>query len=139
VVGFNDAFEGWKEMFLHPREAQGIVIQLAETDPSVADSWGPDFPFPRALAPAAARARVVGLRLAALSFERARKQWEGLLGARSAVHGASLVFSWPDSPLEISVYVERNEGPLSIEVDASSAVSELEDRALGVRVSRRGA
>ena len=30
IVGYDDADPGWAEAFLHPRQAQGIVVQLAE-------------------------------------------------------------------------------------------------------------
>ena len=30
VVGFDDRDAGWKELFLHPRTANGVLIQLAE-------------------------------------------------------------------------------------------------------------
>jgi methylmalonyl-CoA/ethylmalonyl-CoA epimerase len=30
VVGFNDADPGWKELFIHPRSASGVLIQFAE-------------------------------------------------------------------------------------------------------------
>ena len=31
--GFNDKAEGWKELFIHPKDAFGVLIQLAEFDP----------------------------------------------------------------------------------------------------------
>jgi catechol 2,3-dioxygenase-like lactoylglutathione lyase family enzyme len=33
VVGYNDEFAYWKELFLHPKQALGIVVQLAEEHP----------------------------------------------------------------------------------------------------------
>lgn len=31
--GFNDKFENWKELFIHPADAFGVLIQLAEFNP----------------------------------------------------------------------------------------------------------
>jgi len=30
VTGFDDTMEGWKEAFIHPKSAHGVLIQLAE-------------------------------------------------------------------------------------------------------------
>jgi methylmalonyl-CoA/ethylmalonyl-CoA epimerase len=119
VVGFNDAFEGWKEMFLHPTQAQGIVVQLAQTHPDIPDdSWGPEFAFPRFEGEVPPAARLAGLRLSAQSFERARAQWEGLRGGECVREKGALAFSWSESPLRIWVEenAERDEGPLQIEI-----------------------
>jgi hypothetical protein len=35
-VGVSVMFPGWKEMFLHPKEAPGIVVQVAQSD---GDDW----------------------------------------------------------------------------------------------------
>jgi len=136
VVGFNDAFEGWKEMFLHPREAQGIVVQLAQTHPSVEDSWGPNFPFPGIEHPTRPPVRVRGLRLRARSLERARAQWEGFLGGCCEPQARTLVFRWSDSPLEIVIESDAHaeEAPLAIEIDGPGELEGYEDTALGVRL-----
>jgi len=31
--GFNDSFENWKELFIHPKDAFGVLIQFAEFNP----------------------------------------------------------------------------------------------------------
>jgi methylmalonyl-CoA/ethylmalonyl-CoA epimerase len=119
-VGYNDLSPGWKEAFLHPREALGTVVQLAESDPQLStEEWRSDFTFPPAPEPRGERARVVGLRLTVRSAERARRQWEALLGGTCTEEEAGLlVFRWPETPLRISVVVEhdREEGPLGVEV-----------------------
>ena len=123
VVGLNAALESWKEMFLHPKEAQGLVVQLAESHPEIGDDgWTAAWPYPRP-APRAQPAKVLGLRVRARSADRARAQWERLLGGRpaSGTDGAPMAFSWPDSPLRISVEVSQYgpEGPVAIEVLAA--------------------
>jgi methylmalonyl-CoA/ethylmalonyl-CoA epimerase len=122
-VGFDDRWAGWKEAFLHPKQAQGIVVQLAESDPS-ADAGldgapvRPPFPDVRA---ADEPARLVGLVLSSHSEERARHQWEAFLGGALERRGDRLVFRWPDSTLEIGVLVQPgvSEGPLALEVAAA--------------------
>ena len=121
VVGFNDDFPYWKELFVHPKQALGIVIQLAEEHPlpeGMAEAWNAGWEPPRCPPPAEPPARIVGLRLTARSAEAARRQWGELLGGRGRVHGGLLVFEWADSPLRVSVRIDSSsaEGPEAIEV-----------------------
>lgn len=108
----------WQEAFLHPKQVQGIVIQLVENRPR------PDDFDPADAQPSASAARVVGPRLVATSAEAARRQWVQLMGGSEARDGDSLVFSWPESPLAISVDVDARAepGPRCIEVAAPRAL-----------------
>ncbi len=118
VVGLNDELASWKEMFLHPKEAQGIVVQLAESHPEIGDDgWTSDWPYPRPPA-APDRAKVLGLRLRARSEDRAILQWQALLGGRLRRDENRMTFSWDGSPLRIVVEVSNHapEGPVGIEV-----------------------
>lgn len=119
IVGYNDASPSWKECFLHPKRAQGIVVQLAESNPDLESGPFDAFPFPEAPAPAVDRTTVFGLRLNAHSEENARRQWEELLGGACESTGGGLRFRWPESPLQIVVQVDENsaEGPTAVEVD----------------------
>ena len=45
VVGINTAFPEWQEVFIHPRGAHGIVVQIACTGTGD-DDWGIDKPAP---------------------------------------------------------------------------------------------
>ena len=116
VVGFSEAFPGWKEAFLHPRQAQGIVVQLAESEPppGIPREW----PFPPEPPRAAQPVELVGLRLAAASAERALHQWSDLLGGNAEARDAEILFTWAGSPLRIAVEVgsDAPEGPLAIEL-----------------------
>jgi methylmalonyl-CoA/ethylmalonyl-CoA epimerase len=119
VVGYNDDFPYWKELFIHPKQALGIVIQLAEEHPlpeGMAETWNAGWEAPKGPVPATPAARVVGLRLTARSAEAARRQWADLLGGRERTDDGRLVFEWPDSPLQVSVQVDvaRPEGPQAI-------------------------
>jgi hypothetical protein len=63
---------------------------------------------------------VRGVRLGARDLERARTQWEGLLGARAERDGERVVFSWSDSPLYVAVELDATgeDGPRALEVSA---------------------
>lgn len=121
IVGYNDDLPGWKEAFLHPKQAQGIVIQLAQSSPELEaaelearDAW----PFPPEPTDRPEPVDVIGLRLAARSAAQARKQWAETLGGHCTANGRALVFRWPVSPLCIIVRVDPDatEGPLGVEL-----------------------
>jgi len=117
IVGFDDSDPEWIEAFLHPRQALGIVVQLAEArTPAEAGPPAPDSPPPATTRP---RAAALGLRMRARTRERAQALWEALLGAECAAGDDSqLVFRWPGSPMRLWVDVEPDapEGPVSVEV-----------------------
>src|SRR6185503_7379192 len=109
VVGYNDDSPYWKELFLHPKQAHGIVVQLAEEHrlPEGMPAWNAGWAAPNGLPPAAPPARVVGLRLIARSAEAARRQWGELLAGRERAERGVLVFEWPESPLRLNVRVDQ--------------------------------
>ncbi len=122
-VGFDDRWPGWKEAFLHPRQAQGIVVQLAESHPELDgdagwdDSLRPPFPAARMVSETV---KVVGLLLASRTEERALRQWRTLLGGALTRERDRLVFHWQESPLRIAVRVQPDaeEGPIALELAA---------------------
>jgi len=120
VVGYNDDSPYWKELFLHPKQALGIVVQLAEEHPlpEGMPAWNAGWEMPQGPQPAEPPARVVGLRLIARSAEAARRQWGELLGGRERAEGGLLVYEWPGSPLRLAVRVDASgpEGPDAIEL-----------------------
>ncbi len=120
-VGIDDRSPSWKEAFLHPKQAQGIVVQLAESHPELeddSDESRPPYPATRA---APEPVQVVGLFLSSRSEERALRQWQALLGGALARERDRLVFRWPDSPLRIAVRVQpdADEGPIALELAAA--------------------
>jgi methylmalonyl-CoA/ethylmalonyl-CoA epimerase len=123
IVGASLGQPAWKEAFLHPKQAQGVVVQLAESHPELEpEEWEQSrWPFPELPEGSPEPADLLGLRLVARSAERARRQWrDTLLGACTEADG-ELLFRWPDSPLRIAVRIDAaagEEGPLGIEVAA---------------------
>ena len=145
-MGYDDSDPEWKEAFLHPRQAQGIVVQFAETS---ADSSSPPprdesrrhLPGAREPVPAIT---VLGLRLSARSRERARTQWGAVLqGARAERADGTLVYRWPGSFMYVAIEIDpvRDEGPLWIEYSSRRAVPLTDDPhpVLGAVFKRRPA
>ena len=123
VVGYDDSNPQWKEAFLHPRHALGIVVQLAESAPG-GDASRPWTPPPAPANPPAPVA-VLGLRMRARSRERAYRQWVELLGGQEReAPDVTLIYAWPKSPMRIAVEIDaaREEGPLAIEIASERAV-----------------
>ena len=126
VVGRDDTDPEWKEAFLHPKQALGIVVQFAESaggDDGPGPHWQqpppgpPDPPAPVA---------IVGLCLRAHSRERARRQWETVLeGHPSEGPEGELIYRWPGSPMRLAVEIDpaRDEGPVAIELASDRAIA----------------
>ena len=123
AVGYNDESPYWKELFLHPKQALGIVVQFAESaggDDGAEPHWPPPPGPPHPPAPVT----IVGLRLRAHSRERARRQWETVLeGHPSEGPEGELIYRWPDSPMRLAVEIDpaRDEGPIAIELASDRA------------------
>jgi len=116
VVGYRASVPRWKEAFLHPKEALGIVVQIVESpDEPPRGHWRKPPPMPTDAPPPV---RLLGLRLSAHSAERAHRQWATLLGGEASVDGGRQIFRWPGSPLRIAVDVVSTgeEGPTAIEI-----------------------
>lgn len=135
VVGLSELHPAWKEAFLHPKLAQGIVVQLAESHPELEPAEWTAPAFPAAPAPARERADVRGVRLRAASEAQARRQWQELLGGQCEAGRDGLVFHWPESPLAITVEIDADAppGPLGIEIATPRALrfEAADRRALG--------
>lgn len=120
VVGHDDSDPRWKEAFLHPRQALGIVVQLAES--SVAGEGGPRRwqPPPSSTDPPPP-VTILGLRMRARSSERARTQWGLVLqGECEEPAPGELIYRWPGSPMRIAVEIDaaRDEGPICIDLSS---------------------
>jgi catechol 2,3-dioxygenase-like lactoylglutathione lyase family enzyme len=142
VVGRDDSDPSWKEAFLHPKRAQGIVVQMVEAAPPPANQ--PEAEVPPGVADPPAPVRLLGLRLRARTRERAIGQWRGLLGAAVEEPApGELIFRWPDSPLRLAVEVDAAgvEGPIALELASDRAVAGLAEASarLGIRLTQRSA
>jgi methylmalonyl-CoA/ethylmalonyl-CoA epimerase len=122
VVGYDDSNPAWAVAYLHPKEALGIVVQLAES--SVAGPRRPWTPPPGPPNPPPP-VTIVGLRMRARAPERARIQWGEVLGGETATDpDGALVCRWPGSPMRIAVTIDPagEEGPVAIEFTAARKV-----------------
>ncbi len=81
LVGRDESDPDWLVAYLHPKEAQGIVVQLGQSDGS---SGRRPWEVPSGPPEPPAAARVLGLRTRVRSIERARVQWERALGGTLA-------------------------------------------------------
>jgi catechol 2,3-dioxygenase-like lactoylglutathione lyase family enzyme len=142
IVGYRDANPYWKEAFLHPKDALGIVVQLAQAAGKgpTRGKWrtappGPPHPPPPA--------RILGLRTRAQSEERAQRQWGALLEGTPTIEEGTRVYRWPRSPLRIAVEIDATaeEGPICIDVVSPRPVTPLDTpaTALGTVFARRDA
>jgi hypothetical protein len=129
-----------KEAFLHPKQAQGIVVQLVEN--AAAAGAEPPAALPEGRPDAPPPVRILGLRLRAHARGGALVQWRDVLEGEAATRrDGGLAFHWPDSPMHIVVDVDPTaaEGPLAIELASPRALPELEaaGRRLGIRLASR--
>lgn len=94
-VGVNLEDEHWKEAFLHPKDAPGVVVQLAQ--PADGGDWGSDptpawFPPPR-VEPAATLVHVAH---ALERLDDGERLFVGLLGGERVADGEADGIQWLD-------------------------------------------
>jgi methylmalonyl-CoA/ethylmalonyl-CoA epimerase len=136
IVGYSDSDPRWKEAFLHPREAGGIVVQLAESpDEDSSPGWIPP-PGPENPPPAVT---LLGLRLRVRSREHAVRQWGALIGGALVDETAkALTYRWPPSPLRLVIDIDphADDGPVCVEItsDRAIALSPAHTTMLGIDV-----
>jgi methylmalonyl-CoA/ethylmalonyl-CoA epimerase len=128
IVGYDASDPAWREAFLHPKEALGIVVQLAE--PRSAETIPPaahrPWPPPPGRAVPADPVTILGLRMRASSRVRAQAQWGTILqGEGREGPAGELVYRWPPSPMRIAVDIDpaSEEGPVAIEYAADRPVA----------------
>jgi methylmalonyl-CoA/ethylmalonyl-CoA epimerase len=142
IVGRDESDPTWKEAFFHPKQALGIVVQLAEAGTAPPPGSLGDIPPGRPGVPPSVR--ILGLRMRAHSRERALTQWRDILQARVEEGPAGgLTFRWSDSPMRLLVDVDPTaaEGPLAIELASERGLAGLEEAGarLGIRLAQRSA
>ena len=125
IVGFDDSHPSWKEAFLHPKQALGIVVQMAQmsrrSEGEPVHRWEPPPAPPDPPEPVT----VIGLRMRAHSVERAERQWGQILGgAMSRGERGELIYRWERSALGLTIEIDpaADEGPVAIELASDRAV-----------------
>ena len=124
IVSRDDSDPTWKEAFLHPKQALGIVVQFAESGPSHGTPR-PSSPPPGVPSPPPP-VTLLGLRMRAQSRERAVTQWGMVLQGKMADGPrSSLVFRWPGSFMRLAVEIDpvQNEGPSAVEITGPRALA----------------
>ncbi len=106
VVGYSTADPSWKEAFLHPKQAQGIVVQMAEVDDTAQEPDHGPWQAPALPKSAPPAVEVVGPRMVAESAAFALKLWRDVLRGDVEHSGDTLVFSWPESVLRVHVRID---------------------------------
>jgi hypothetical protein len=124
IVGYDDSNPYWQEAFLHPKEALGIVVQMAQTRPEPPGArrrWMPPAGPPNPPAPVG----VLGLSTRARSRARALTQWVRVLQGEADESGGTFVVRWPGSPMSIAVEIDpaAPEGPRRVELAAPRPVA----------------
>jgi len=140
VVGHDESNPGWKEAFLHPKQAHGIVVQLAEAEPYLDETIDPGLQFPGG-PPATNPARIHAVVLSMHDAETAKRQWAELLGGHLEPGSDRLQFSWPGSRVNVCVEIDPGvpEGPLALEVECDALPADTAPHpTLGVVLRRIG-
>jgi methylmalonyl-CoA/ethylmalonyl-CoA epimerase len=120
VIGRDTSDPEWREVFLHPKQALGIVVQLAQPGPS--DGLPSPSTPPSGVAAAPPPVTVLGIRMRCQSRERAITQWSGVLqGEMADGPRGGLVFRWPGSPMRLAVDIDpvQTEAPIAIELTSA--------------------
>src|SRR3990172_8893029 len=123
IVGYNDSNPYWQEAFLHPKEALGLVVQMAHAAPGFEPPQRRRPPGEENPPPAVT---ILGLRTRARSTERARSQWELVLQAERVEQSQSeLTYRWPGSPMSVVVEIDpsKEEGPICIEFESDRPIA----------------
>ena len=145
IVGWFDADPSWRECFLHPKQAQGIVVQLAENNPrppgeeppSPTEWPRPEIPPRPANVPSPMAFRA--LRLSARDAAASRRQWHETLGGEPhTLEDGAVEYRWAGSPIRIVVelHPDADEGPVQIELGGERDWPTEGVEALGARFVR---
>ncbi|MDX1383657.1 MAG: VOC family protein [Thermoanaerobaculia bacterium] len=118
VVGYDDSDPEWMEAFLHPKGAEGLVVQLASVpadvgtapEPSASPPAGDPDPGPPGVG-------MAGLRTGTRDPDRAHRLWCELLGGDATVVEDGWRVRWQGSPMYLSVRTAPEDGPLAIELE----------------------
>ena len=115
VVGYNGRFPGWKEFFVHPKQADGIVLQFVRSAIPAGLAKGVLTRIAPARTPST---EIVGLRFNQHHEATALRQWRDLCRGQAGGDGNTMVFQWPNSSMRVAVDIDPSVpvGPRFIEV-----------------------
>ena len=122
IVGYDDSSEHWREAFLHPKQAMGIVVQMVEHVPHDHEDGGPpgwDDP-PAQPADPPPPVTVVGVRMRTADRDRAVRQWGELLEGQLSETPRELCFGWPQSGMRVAVTLEPAATDASVAIEVES-------------------
>ena len=148
ITGLDESRSGWKEFFIHPKQAHGVLVQFAEHDEHGEGNWSADSDLFSQPAPStlfAQPARILGLVLVTRNEAAARRLWEAAAGGRcehrssGGGDASELVFRWSESPLRLRVLVDADasvEGPVGLDVAVDDERPFLQGTTMAVRPGR---
>jgi hypothetical protein len=141
IIGLNKKHPYWKEFFLFPKQALGIVVQVVMLVPEFESQtdWRPDYKFPTCCsgnnttsnsstssgtttvaATSSPPVSLLGLRMTVRSADAAKRQFvQGLGGQCKEESKSELLFHFDQSPMYIRVHIDpdaKYDGPNWIEV-----------------------
>jgi len=118
VVGENYQKPHWQEVFIHPKQALGIVVQMVQYTPTLAGGWNSDwqgFEQCESTPPIKKIESFQGFAGLAFSLqtneelERSHRLFSTLLCAsKEETRGNTTLYQWLNSPMYISVTTAKN-------------------------------
>jgi len=96
IVGYDDSSD-WKEFFLHPKQAMGIVVQFAQSAETLEDE------VINLIRNTQQKTSLLGIRLKSKDKSESLLLWKELLCGNCSESNGVMSFSWPDSSMKILV------------------------------------
>lgn len=130
IVEGRQGSDGYREAFLHPKTAMGIVVQLTVAhDSGDGEHRGPPGgQAPPSPEPANPAARVIGLRMRTADRERALRQWGELLeGEVETDDGNELTFRWPESAMRVRVMIDADSADQSEAIEIAAPAKPIDE------------
>ena len=108
IVGFRASTSHWREAFLHPKQAMGIVVQLVEVGERDGEHPHPGIPAPLEPDDPPPPVSVTGVRMIASRRDRALVQWGEILAAQVEERSDELVFRWNGRSMRVAVTLDAS-------------------------------
>ncbi len=130
IVEGREGSEGYREAFLHPKTAMGIVVQLtvAHNSDNGEHHGPPSGQAPASPEAASPAAQVIGLRMRSADRERALRQWGNLLeGEVETDDGNELTFRWPESAMRVRVIIDAESADESEAIEIAAPAKPIRE------------